>query len=174
MATRRSYKGILKNTNKYDCISHNHLDYRPIYKVWGTMIQRCTDPKHAMYKLYGGRGIKVCDRWANKDTGFINFYNDMGKRPTDENGRAFQIDRIDVDGDYCPENCRWVSAANNARNTRKNIYVYIYGDEYCLSEACRLFGLKRTTVSEAIRLRDKSPTEAFINALERRYRTCVH
>lgn len=166
----RSRKGILKNTNKYNCISHNHLDYRPVHKVWDTMIRRCTNPKCDMYHNYGGRGIKVCSRWTDKDSGFINFWNDMGSRPVDENGRPFQINRIDNNGDYCPENCEWASVLDNAHNTRKNIFVYLYGDKYCLSEACKMFGLKRTTVSEAIRVRHKTPTEAFANALTRRYK----
>lgn len=171
MATH-SHKGILKNTNKYNCVAHDHLKYRPVYRVWNTMLRRCTNPKCSMYKNYGGRGIKVCERWANTDTGFINFWNDMGPRPNDKDGRPFQIDRIDNNGDYCPENCRWIDAKENAHNTRKNIYIYIYGDKYCLSQACDMFGLKRTTVSEAIRVRGKTPTQAFINALNRRYSIC--
>lgn len=165
----KSRKGILKNTNKYNCVSHDHLDYRPVYRVWNTMVRRCTNPKSSMYKNYGGRGIKVCDRWSDKDSGFINFWNDMGPRPVDATGRPFQIDRMDNDGDYCPENCRWVSALENSHNTRKNIYVYIYGDRYCLAQACNMFGLKRTTISEAVRIRGKKLTEAFAAALERRY-----
>lgn len=119
-----------------------------------------------MYHCYGDRGIKVCDRWLGED-GFINFYKDMGKRPVDKTGNAYQIDRIDNDGDYCPENCRWVSCADNAHNKRTNIIVYIYGDPYCVAEACRMFGANRTTVTEGIRVRYKTPTDAFADALER-------
>ena len=153
--------------SKYKRLGSHYSDYRPEYKVWGTMIRRCNNPNCDMYEMYGGRGIKVCDRWLDKDTGFINFYNDMGERPTDGNGRAYQIDRIDNNGDYCPENCRWVTCSENAKNTRKNIFVYIFGEKFCVSDACKMFGVKRTTVTEAIRLRGKTPTDAFADALER-------
>lgn len=164
----RSRKGELKHTNKYSCIADNHLDYRPIYRVWNTMIRRCTNPKSDMYYRYGGRGIKVCDRWLNKTDGFINFYNDMGDRPVDENGRPYQIDRIDNDKGYSPDNCKWTSALDNARNKSNNIEILIYGDRYCVNEACKMFGVKRTTVTENIRVRHKTPTDAFADALERR------
>lgn len=131
------------------------------------MKARCQKSSNSMYGTYGGRGIKVCERWLG-EKGFINFYNDMGKRPSDDSGRSYQIDRIDNNGDYCPENCKWVPISENAHNKRNNIYVVIYGDRYCVSEACRMFGINRTTVTEAIRLRGKSADDAFADALERR------
>ena len=83
--------------------------------------QRCTNPNEANYKFYGGRGIKVCDRWLDKVYGLQNFINDMGIRPTGKTpqGRAFwSIDRIDKDGDYCPENCKWSTWWEQAKNQR--------------------------------------------------------
>lgn len=154
------------NKHKYGCIGKDHRVYLKEYRIWNTMKQRCQNPKHHMYKHYGGRGIEVCDRWLGKN-GFINFYNDMGKRPVDKSGKAYQIDRINVDGPYSPDNCRWVPAINNARNKSTNIFVYIYNEPYCVTEACKMFGVKRTTVTEAIRLRRKTPTDAFADALER-------
>lgn len=169
MALKKTWtnKGSHWYSHKYDCISKNHQDYISEYRIWNTMKRRCQKPKCDMYSHYGGRGINVCDRWLGEN-GFINFYNDMGKRPTDDNGRAYQIDRIDTDGDYSPENCHWVPAIKNAQNKSTNIFVYIYGEPYCIAEACRLFGVKRTTVTEGIRVRHKTPTDAFADALERR------
>ncbi len=83
----------------------------PEFYVWRSMKQRCTNPKHRAFKNYGGRGIKVCDRWLNS---FEAFLNDMGARPSPE----LQLDRVNNDGDYTPENCRWATASEQSRNRR--------------------------------------------------------
>jgi hypothetical protein len=81
------------------------------HKSWTAMIQRCTNPKNTSYVNYGGRGVKVCERWRV----FENFFADMGERPE---GKT--LDRINVNGNYEPENCRWATLSEQQRNKRCN------------------------------------------------------
>lgn len=152
--------------SKYKELGPRWQDYRGEYKSWQHMIDRCTKPNVRMYPWYGGRGIKVCDRWLNKEHGFINFYHDMGPRPRDEQGRPYQIDRIDNDGNYCPENCRWATIRQNERNRRDTINIYVYGEPMCVTDTCKLFKINRSTVTEKIRLKGMNPERALVETLE--------
>lgn len=86
----------------------------PLYKIWNGMKRRCYDRESKSYKYYGGRGITVCDKWLNS---FSSFIFDVGQRPSDQH----QLDRIDNDGNYERENCRWSTPSENAYN-RSNSY----------------------------------------------------
>lgn len=81
------------------------------YRTWCHMKDRCLNKNHSEWEHYGGRGIKVCDKWLK----FENFYADMGQRPS---GRS--LDRINNDGNYEPKNCRWATNIEQANNTRRN------------------------------------------------------
>lgn len=93
----------------------------PEYGVWRAMLSRCRNPKVRSYGDYGGRGIKVCERWANS---FAAFFADMGPRP----GPGFEIDRKDNDGDYEPANCRWATKAEQSVN-RRDTRLLTHGGE---------------------------------------------
>ena len=83
----------------------------PEYFVWKTMRQRCSNPNNKDYSQYGGRGVVVCPQWAD----FRAFFSDMGPRPSD----SHSIDRIDPDGPYAPDNCRWATASMQRLNQRR-------------------------------------------------------
>lgn len=111
------------------------LRKHPLYVVWATMKRRCLSSKHKNYKNYGARGITVCDQWMND---FKSFY-DWALSSSYE--RGLELDRIDVNGNYSPQNCRFVSRAAQASNKRSSILYTENGETKCLKEWCKIKGL---------------------------------
>ena len=154
------------NTKTCGCSreSHGCADDR-LYSVWCTMKARCNNPNKNNYASYGARGIVVCDEWLNSFTAFRNWALENGYDYDAPYGKC-TIDRIDVDGNYCPENCRWVDAEIQARNRRniprvkRGIEVDYKGKHYLsLSALAREYGfhssrlerrIHRMTIDEAM------------------------
>lgn len=115
-----------------------------IYRVWRAMKERCYNPKNKRYKNYGERGIKVCDEWLDKENGSSNFISWAL-----ENGykKGLSIDRINVNGNYEPLNCRWITMKEQGRNTTKNRIITYKGESKCLTEWSEITGINISTLS---------------------------
>lgn len=124
---RRAYSG-----------KHNST-YTREYRRWAKMKARCLNKGHVGYKDYGGRGINVCDRWLK----FENFLADMGPLPS----LNHSIDRIDVDGNYEPSNCRWATKSQQRNNTRQTLWFEYQGRKHSLKEWFREFKSKGLEVT---------------------------
>ena len=106
------------------------------YRTWATMKKRCFNRNCKGFARYGGRGIKVCERWLGPH-GFVNFLSDMRARPSAEHS----IERIDNSGDYTPENCRWATRKEQARNRRDNLLVTHQGETKTVAEWSEITGI---------------------------------
>lgn len=123
--------------------THGLCGRSPEYKIWSSMRDRCLNPRARAYPSYGGRGITICPEWG--DAG--QFYADMGPRPSP----AHSLDRIDNDGPYSPENCRWATPTDQQRNTRGNRLITFAGRTLPMSVWCEETGLKHSTLWERLR-----------------------
>lgn len=127
-------------------IKHGHARRKvrhPLYATWVGMKQRCFDPRHQDFAIYGGRGITVCFQWKES---FENFLSDMGPKPS----LRHSIDRINTDGNYEPGNCRWASSAEQMRNVRTNRLITIGAETLTLAEWSVRSGLGHKTISYRI------------------------
>ena len=125
-----------------------------IYTIFCGMMQRCHNPNSKGYKSYGGRGITVCAEWYKNPDAFIAWALSNGYQPD------LTIERIDLNQGYSPDNCTWISASVQARNKRANAYVIYQGEKQCLSEACRLSGIKYESVRSYKRRHPESSYQA--------------
>lgn len=124
------------------------------YIVWKGMRARCLQPEQPAYPRYGGRGIAICDRWNS----FENFLADMGERPL-----GMSLDRIDNNGPYSPENCRWATPKSQARNTRRNRVFLWGGGTKLLIEIAEETGLSYKYLHKAVTYRGKTIEQAVFD-----------
>lgn len=110
--------------------------------IYQNMKQRCNNPKSARYKRYGGRGIKICDEWLgeNGKNKFIEWALDNGYEPD------LSIERINIDKDYSPTNCKWIPLCDQSKNTQRTHLITHNGKTQCLEEWCKELGLKSNTI----------------------------
>lgn len=133
--------GCLQTESRY-IKKHAGVD-TPEYGSWRSMLSRCANVKNNVFHRYGGRGIKVCDRWLE----FSNFYMDMGQKPTPKH----TIDRIDSNGDYCPENCRWATQKEQQNNRGDNRIIECNGISKNLSEWASESGIDASLINWRIK-----------------------
>lgn len=133
-ARKISTKGERNSAHKHGYSSLSHPYFR-IYTIWCAMKSRCIRSKDKNFPNYGARGIKVCERWIKS---FENFLEDMGHCEPHQS-----IDRIDVNGNYCPENCRWADQETQSNNTRPNIHYEFEGEKLSETQWSRKLGISR-------------------------------
>lgn len=121
--------------------THNMTQTRS-YNIWRGMKQRCLNDNDKDFKNYGGRGIRVCDRWMK----FENFLSDMGEAP-----KGLQLDRIDFNGDYCKQNCRWTNTSVQGNNRRTNVFITYKKRTMTIADWSRAVGIERKTLEYRIR-----------------------
>jgi len=119
-------------------IKHGMNATKPYY-IWGSMKGRCYNKNNQRYKNYGARGIRVCDRWKNS---FINFWEDM----KDGYREGLTIDRIDNNGNYCKENCRWSTPTEQNRNKTNTIFIEYKGVKKRLTQWAKELGINENTL----------------------------
>ena len=131
--------GCFKNDNSGKSSITHGMCGTTEHNIYRAMKLRCYCKTNDCYKHYGGRGIRICDRWLDD---FLNFYKDMGGRPSTK----YSIDRIDVNGNYSPENCRWATMDQQANNKRNNTVLEYRGVKKNLIYWSRIFGIKAPTL----------------------------
>lgn len=119
------------------------LTESPEYSIWCGIKKRCYDQNEVFFCNYGGRGIKVCERWLHS---FENFLSDMGIRPTNKHS----IERRNNDGDYEPDNCYWATRDEQARNKRNNRRVEIGGETMIIADWAKRVGLRAQTIAQRL------------------------
>lgn len=116
-----------------------------LYGIWVNMKSRCYNPNVKAYPRYGGRGITICDEWKDNYKAFDTWARANGYR------EDLTIDRIDVDGNYEPSNCRWLTREEQNQNRRDNVYLELNGESHCITEWARITGIGQSVLSNRLK-----------------------
>ena len=131
----------------------NKFLQQPLYRVWLNIKQRCYNPKNPSYKYYGENGVKVCGEWLARKIGYINFKKwALSKGYVETKGKnKYTIDRIDVNGNYEPNNCRLATMQEQSLNKRNTYYVFYNGKKTTLKELSKIFGINYFTLHNRLK-----------------------
>lgn len=145
-------RGGIKSCGCLKTTTHGHTRTRT-YRSWEAMKYRCNNPNSTAYSRYGGRGIKVCDRWMES---YENFLADMGICPNDRT-----LERVDNNKGYSPENCKWATKYEQDRNKRSSIKIEANGAIFNLKDAATMYGLHPSLIKQRAKSRHYQLQEAF-------------
>lgn len=135
-------ENLIKRSTKHGF--KKSIPHKKVYNTWALLRDRCNNKNNSYYSYYGGKGIKVCERWDD----FTLFLADMGMPP--EDGKRYSIDRIDSNKDYCPENCRWATDTQQANNRTNNRYIEQDGVKYTVADFARKNNISESLVRSRV------------------------
>lgn len=138
LSKEMSVKNGLKSRIGERSLKHGDFGSK-LYGVWAGMKRRCQNPNTTYYKDYGGRGIKVCNEWQNYEA-FKEWALESGYK------EGLTIERIDVNGNYCPNNCKWIPLSAQNANKRNTIYIKYKGKLFTIKETAQITGFKERTI----------------------------
>lgn len=131
---------LIETKRKYNSINIRNKGRKRLRVIWGSMINRCNSINNKAYKYYGGRGIKVCDEWLNSFESFEKWAQQNGYNDN------LTLDRIDVNGNYESNNCRWATQEVQQNNRRNNHYIEYNGEQYTIAQLARKFNIHEATL----------------------------
>ena len=143
-----------KNGDKRGCYITHGMSKTRLYKIWTDMKKRCYNPKNKRYDRYGARGIKVCSLWKENFSAFAEW--------AIKNGYAdnLSIERKDIDKNYEPDNCKWITFPEQQLNTSRSHFIIINGVKKCMSEWAKIYGISQDVIKDRINKLHWSDEEA--------------